>query len=188
MAEARRPPRFEAFIDEFARRRVPLWGRYRQPHEPLLTEWLARNYPIGTWRRNVRVGPPHPEAVLAVIPPHLRRVAEITVAQVDAIVELADLTVLVEAMIKSDFGKIEELRMYRDLYLMDPKFAHRRGIPIELVLVSPIWNELLAVRARRQGIRFVFYRPDWIEPYLYSLTPRHRSARLQGIAEREGSP
>jgi len=154
---------------------------YRIIHEPYLNEYLVRNYPIGTWIHNVRVGPVAPELVAEILEERLRRVARVTVASVDAIVKLPDKTVLVEAMIRDEPGKVQMLKLYRRLFLSDTEFRDRWELPVELVLVTPIFNPLLRAICQEEGITYAFYRPDWIEPYLGSLPPRLREPRLQGV-------
>ena len=153
---------------------------YRITHEPYLTEYLVRNYPLRTWRVNVRVGPVNPELVKDIVEPRYRRAAMVTVGSVDAIVELPDKTILVEAMIRDEPGKIQMLKMYRNYYLTDPAYAERRTLPIELMLLSPIYNPMIKHLCTTEGIRYVFYRPVWIETYLTTLPPRISSPRLAG--------
>jgi len=159
-----------------------MMGRYyRIIHEPLLTEWLARNYPLGTWRVNVRVGPVREELLELAIEPEMRRMMKITVGSVDAVVFLPDRTILIECMIREEFGKLEHLRLYKRLFLSDPDHKDRWELPVELILLSVIMNPLLQARCEEEGIRFIYYRPTWVEQYLQSLPPRIRGPRLGGV-------
>jgi len=154
---------------------------YRIIHEPLLAEWLVRTYPLGTWRVNVRVGPISPELLKLTIRPELRRVLKITVASVDAIVFLPDETHIIECMVRDEPGKLSELEMYRDLFLSDPDFKERWRLPVRLILLSAIPNPFIKMQAEKRGIRFVFYRPRWVERYLGTLPARFAVGRLHSV-------
>jgi len=157
-------------------------GRYyRIIHEPFLSEWLVRNYPIGTWRINVRVGPISPELLELTVRPELRRMMKITTGSVDAIVFLEDRVVLIEAMIRDEPGKIQLLKIYRDLFLSDPDFKEHWAKKIELVLLTPIWNPFIRAQCHREGVTYTYYRPPWIEKYLTSLPARFRAGRMHGV-------
>jgi len=158
------------------------WGTkyYRIIHEPLLSEWLTRTYPPFTWRTNVRLGVPRPEILALAVTPELRRMVTIVTPSVDALVLLADKTVIVEAMVRDAPGKIEELKLYKQLLLQDPKFKHRWTLPVELILLTPIINPLIKIRCEAEGIRYEIYRPEWIIPYLETLPPRIASPRAGG--------
>jgi len=106
---------------------------------------------------------------------------KVTVGSVDAIVFLDDRTILVEAMVRDEPGKIAELEMYRDLFLSDPEYKARWELPVELVLLTPIFNPFIRAKAEERGIRYVYYRPPWIEQYLESLPPRMSAGRLHGV-------
>jgi len=131
------------------------------------------------------VGPVDPELVKGLLDPKMRAIARITVGSVDAVVELPEKTILIEAMIREDFGKIQMLKTYRHLYRTDPTYRDRWELPIELIILTPIYNPLLEHFCREEGIRYIHYRPQWIEPYLGSLAPRHRTPRLKGVKQPE---
>ena len=155
---------------------------YRIIHEPYLTEWLVRTYPLGTWTQNVRVGPVSEDLIKGIIDPRLRRVAEVTVASVDAMVRLADRTILIEAMIRDEPGKIQMLKLYKRLFLTDPKFRDRWELPVELALITPIYNPLLQALCQEEGVNYIHYRPPWIETYMSTLPARIQGPRLGGVA------
>jgi hypothetical protein len=154
---------------------------YRIIHEPLLTEWLMQNYPPGSWRTNVRVGPVAPELKAAAEEGGVPGVAKLVTGSVDGVVELPDRTVLVEAMVRVEHGKIQQLKNYAQLYRSDPEFSHRAGLPIELVLLTPFDIPFVKAMAEREGVRYAVYRPSWIEPLLGSLPPRIGQGHLQGV-------
>jgi len=158
------------------------WGtrKYRIIHEPLLSEWLTKTYPPFTWRVNVRLGVPREEILALAVTPELRRMIQIVTPSVDGLVFLADKTVIVEAMVRDAPGKIEELKLYRQLFLQDPKFKDRWNLPVELVLVTPIINPLIKLRCEAEGVKYVVYRPEWIIPYLETLPARIAHPRAGG--------
>jgi hypothetical protein len=101
---------------------------------------------------------------------------------VDGLVELPDKTVIVEAMIRMEPGKIQRLKDYEQLYKTDPEFANRAKLPIELILLTPHDIPFVRTMAERAGVRYVVYRPDWIVPLLGSLPARIAQGHLQGVA------
>lgn len=155
---------------------------YRIIHEPILVEWLRMNYPPGTWRTNVRVGPVAEEIKRITEEVGLPGVARLTAGSIDAVVELPDKTVLVEAMVRVDTGKISKLKTYRQLYLTDPQFEHRRGLPVELVLLAVIDVPLMAYQCEAEGVRYVHYCPDWAKPMLEALPKRIAQGHLGGVS------
>jgi len=154
---------------------------YRILHEPLLHEWLMRTYPPGTWRTNVRVGPVAPELKREDMTPEEARMLKIVVGSVDGLVLLRDKVVIVECMIRDEPGKIQHLKNYRQLFLADPEFAAHHKKPIELVLLTPLDNPFIRAMAEREGVRYVHYRPAWIEPLLGQYPKRIGGPRFQGL-------
>jgi len=159
------------------------WGtrKYRIIHEPLLAEWLMRTYPPFTWRINVRLGVPRPEILALAVDPRLRRMVQIVTPSVDGLVFLKEKTVIVECMVRDQPGKVEELKLYRRLFLQDPRFRGRWDLPVELILLTPIVNPLIKMRCEAEGIRYEHYRPEWVVPYLQSLPPRMAHPRGGGV-------
>jgi len=155
--------------------------RYRIIHEPILCEYLVRTYPIGTWAVNVRVGPVS-EELLALTPvPRYKRMMKIVVGSVDAIVKLPDKLILIECMVREEIGKIQQLKHYKMLVLSDPDFKYWWDKTIELHLLSVIWNPYIRAVCEREGIRYIYYRPPWVEEYLATLPARIRGPKYGGI-------
>jgi len=155
--------------------------KYRIVHEPLIAEWCAMRYPVGAWTVNVRVGPLPEWVEKLTVMPRFRRVARVMLAEVDAIVLLPEEVHIIEAMVRDEPGKVTELKIAKDLFLRDPTFKEHWKKRIRLILLTPIYNPFLKSVCEREGIEYVFYRPEWILPYLGSLPIRWRAGRLHGV-------
>ena len=155
--------------------------RYTIVHEPYVVEYLRRNYPPGTWMTNVRVGEP-PEHLKALVPEErYQRMLKIWMGRLDALVILEDKVVLIEAFIRNQFGKVEQLLYYEFLFKRDTAFKEHWHKPIEKILLTPIECPFYFAFAKQFGIKVVVFRPDWLIPYLMQLRPREREGSRRGF-------
>jgi len=162
--------------------------RYRIVHERMLTEWLLKTYPPGTWTTNVRLGMPHPEIARVALTPEEQRMLMITLPMADAVVTLPDRVDIIECLVRPEWWKILMLKVYGKLFPMTQEFMAHWEKPIDLVLLTAILNPFMEWVAREEGVRVIRYRPIWIEPYYATIRPRQRLAPKIKLPEREGSP
>jgi len=148
--------------------------KYTIVHEPYLIEWLSKNFPPGTWITNVRLGVPKREMLEAAKTPEERRALKLWTAQADAVVLLDDKVIIVEALVRPEWWKIEQLLEYGQLFKHTPEFAGHWHKPIELVLLTVDVDPFHQMIAEQRGVRVVIYRPPWIESYLAQYPPRRR--------------
>jgi len=154
---------------------------YRIVHEPYLFKFLVENFPPGTWDTNVRVGMPD-ETVRAMVPEERWKGMLLNwMGRVDALVLLPDKVILIEAFIRNQFGKVEQLLYYDYLFEKDPRFKEHWDKPRELWLVTPINCPPYFAFARKFGIKPVLYIPHEIVPYLETLTPRERTGKRRAF-------
>jgi len=154
--------------------------KYRIIHEPYIVEWLMKTYPPGVWSTNVRVGRPRRELIVPGLRPEEVRMLRIYTGRADAIVLLPDKVAIVEAMIRSEPGKIQMLKTYARLFRMTEEFREHWEKPIGMVLLTPLDEPFITRMAREEGIRVVYYRPEWIITYIETLPGRLRRGRLYG--------
>jgi len=152
--------------------------KYTIVHEQYLTEWLMKNYPAGSWRTNVRLGTPVPELVERTVTPEERRALKIWTAQADAVVLLKDKVIIVEALVRPEWWKIQQLKIYGKLFKSTPEFREHWHKPIELLLLTTIDSPFHQAMAESEGIRYVIYQPEWIIPYMQRYGIRRRRPPL----------
>ena len=159
---------------------------YTIVHEPYLIEWLSRNFPPGTWMTNVRLGLPKAELRRLAQTPEELRALKLWTAQADAVVILPDKVIIVEALVRPEWWKIEQLLEYERLFKHTPEFAEHWNKPIEKVLLTVDIDDFHRMIAEERGVRVVIYRPAWIESYLARYPPRRRRPPLAMLeTERE---
>jgi len=164
--------------------------RYTIVHEPYLIEWLSRNFPRGTWMTNVRLGLPRKELRELAKTPEEQRALKLWTARADAVVILDDKVIIVEALVRPEWWKIEQLVEYEMLFRHTPEFADHWHKPVEKVLLTVAIDDFHKMMAEQRGVRVVVYRPAWIESYLALYPPRHRrgpGALIQPPRPMEGS-
>ena len=150
--------------------------RYVIVHEQFLMEFLMKHFPVGTFRTNVRVGMPHPEVARVAVSEAERRMLAITLFSADAVVVLPDKVVIVEALVRPEWWKVFQLELYGELFPMTEEFREHWHKPRELWVVSAVTNPFVETIARRRGVRWIHYRPAWVEVYLQGLAHRKRVA------------
>ena len=148
--------------------------KYRIVHEPYLMEWLVKNFPPGTFRTNVRLGAVSPELVERTVSPAERRALKVFTAQADAIVLLKEKVIIIEALVRPEWWKIQQLKQYKKLFKSTIEFKEHWDKPIELVLLTTISSPFHEKMCAEEGIRLILYRPKWIEEYLQTLAARKR--------------
>jgi len=94
--------------------------------------------------------------------------------QADAVVLLPDKVVIVEAVVRPEWWKLQQLKAYAKAFRSTPEFKEHWHKPIELVLLTTIDSPFHARMAAEEGIRYVLYRPAWLETYLSRYAIRHR--------------
>ena len=150
-----------------------------QPREQrLVSEFIARFYPDYPSRTHVHLGS---------IPPRLRgmfitdedaRLLGVHRRWADALVFLPDRIILIEGKILPQPGVVSQLLLYGELIPKTRDLGEDRQKPIEMVLVCALPDPVVSELARRQGIRVVIFRPEWIEEYLKILHPWERTPGL----------
>ncbi len=152
--------------------------KYRSVAEWYLTEWLAITYPPGTWKTNVPLGDVDIEVIQELTPAERRFIGKPFRPIVDAVVLLEDEVHLVEAKIRDERGKIEQLLIYEYLFPRTPEFQAHKHKRIRKILLTPKYQGNFEDFLKRYGIEVVYYRPAWIEEYLGTLDRRYRRGHL----------
>jgi len=154
---------------------------YRPVSEGYLTEWLSVTYPAGTWRTNVNLGAPEIPDHLMITPAERRMIKRSFSAVADAVVILPEEVHIIEAKVRDDRGKIEQLQLYEWLFRRDKAFAQYRDRPVRKILLTPKHQGSLELFMRELGIEVVYYRPAWIQEYLGTLRPFERRGTLSSV-------
>jgi len=154
---------------------------YRPVSESYLTEYLGITYPPGTWRTSVNLGVPEIPEHLRATPAEQRMIKRSFSGTADAVVFLPNEVHIIEAKVRDDRGKIEQLQLYEWLFRRDKAFAQYRDRPIRKILLTPKDQGFLEQFMRELGIEVVYYRPPWIEEYIGSLRPKERRGTLSSV-------
>jgi hypothetical protein len=156
---------------------------YRQVHEVYLIEWLGFMFPPGSWRTNVMLGDKLIAPTLPVDELEKRYITKPLAASADAIVFLPEKIVIVEAMVRHEPGAGEDLLKYKHLFPQTTGMEKYKGLPIELVILTPLelgWYENFY---NSLGIKVVHYSPAWIWEYLGSYPRREWRGKLSSLKE-----
>lgn len=144
----------------------------------LVSEWLAREYPNERYQTNVRLGSLHPRLQGKFLSEAEQRLVGVFRRYADALVFLQTRTILVEAAILPQPGKISILHLYERLLPKTPDLREIWQLPIEKVLLCAIVDPVMVQLAREQGIRVVVFKPDWIDEYMKQVYPREATPTL----------
>jgi len=152
-----------------------------QPREmQMLGEWLIKNYGTTPYQTRVRLGSLMPSKPRAEMTIEERAMVGVWRRWADALILEKDKTIIVEAAIRPDPGKISQLELYAMLLPHTIELENRKDLPIEKLLLYAIPDEATLTLARRHGIRTVQYRPPWLDDYLKVLMPRERRSPRTG--------
>jgi len=155
--------------------------KYRPVAEAYITEWLGITYPPGTWRTNVPFGTVEVPEYLSVTPEELRFMTKGFRPIADAVVFLEDEVHIVEAKIRDERGKVEQLLIYEYLFDKTPEFKPHWGKKIRKILLTPKDQGDFEKFLRKYGIEVVYYRPAWIIEYLGTLDRRYRRGHYYSV-------
>jgi hypothetical protein len=154
--------------------------KYRVISEWYVSEFCGLNYPPGSWFTNVPLGEAKTYDILGLTEEEKKMITKPFRPVVDALVLLDEEVHLIEAKIRDDRGKIEQLLLYEYLFPRTPEFQAHASKRIRKILLTPKpagdFEKFLA----RFGIEIVYYRPAWIEEYLGSLEAKYR--RITGYS------
>jgi hypothetical protein len=175
-------PRRSALLPPPALARVAEVAPTRKTWEPvetrLVAEYLAMVWPDARTRQRVRVGRTPAELPLRGLDESELAALGVWRRWVDAVVELDDRTILIEAAVVPDPGKISQLDLYRYLYPLTPEFYDRRRLPVDGLLLCAVDDPVFRRIAADRGYGVYVYRPPWLDGYFDRLFPRQRRAPL----------
>jgi len=144
----------------------------------MIGEWVATTFPDAPWQTNVRLGPITPRnsqgrftvEELTMLGIHRRRV--------DAVVFLPDRLLLVEAVLRSDPGKLSILKLYEMLLPQTPELREYLDLEVQKVLLFVIEDPTLSLLARKEDILPIQFVPSFFDEWFNKL--RYRDRRTPG--------
>lgn len=144
----------------------------------LVAEFLAATYPKYPYKMRVRLGTTHPHLVIPEATEEENKLIGSWRRWADAIVFADDRLILIEVAIVPEPGDISMLLLYERLIPHTPELEEYSNLPVEKLLVYAIEDPVLISLARDQGIKVIYFKPDWVDEYLPMLFPRERRAPL----------
>lgn len=155
--------------------------KYLPVAESYITEWLGITYPPGTWMTNVPLGDVKVSNIMKMTPSEEKFVKKPLRPIADAVVILPDEVHLIEAKIRDERGKIEQLLIYEYLFPKTPEFSKHKDKPIRKILLTPKDQGGFKDFLERFGIEVIYYNPLWIQEYLGSLDRRYRRGQYFSV-------
>jgi len=148
--------------------------KYRIVSESYIVEWLGITYPPGTWATNVPLGEATVPEGIALTEEERRFITKPMRPVADAVVTLPDQVHIIEAKLRDERGKIEQLLIYRYLFPKTPEYKAHWDKPIRTILLTPKDQGAFEKFLARYDIEVVYYAPRWVVEYLNSLERRYR--------------
>ena len=155
--------------------------KYRPVAEMYITEWLGITYPPGTWRTNVPLGQAVYPEERHLTPAEIRFITKPLRPVADAVVLLEREVHIIEAKIRDERGKIEQLLIYRWLFPKTPEFKEHWHKRIRTILLTPKDQGQFEEFLKMYDIEVVYYRPAWILEYLGTLPRRQRRGTYYSV-------
>jgi len=155
--------------------------KYRIVAESYLTEYLGITYPAGTWRTNVVLGGVSLPETAAMTAAERRFVSQPLRAVCDAVVLLENEVHLIEAKVREERGKLEQLLVYEFLFPRTPEFRAHRDKRIRKILLTPKDQGTFEEFLKKYGVEIVYWSPPWVEEYLGSLRRFERRGTLSSV-------
>ena len=149
---------------------------YVRAHEPMLLEYLNKNYPPGSWRTNVRLGTPTPRLQAIALTPGEKRMLKIALPTADAVAILPDRVDILEVATEPRVYKVCQLKLYGHLFGVTEEYRAHWKKPISLLVIATFKNPLLEWFSRKEGVRWIVYRPIWWDEYESTRRPRRFTA------------
>jgi hypothetical protein len=151
----------------------------------MVTEWVAKTFPMDRVIIRARVGAPDASLVEQVGEARADALSKVFKRWVDAVIIRPQEVILVEAKIRGTPAALGQLVAYRDLFRKTPEFRDVATRPTRLLLLTP-WDDAdLKDTAASLGIDVVNYRPPWLDEYLQMLqgyTTREAVARRNALS------
>ena len=138
------------------------------------TEWMTRTYSDAEWQTNVQLGPIQPRNELGQFTQGELTMLGVWRRRIDALVYLPDRLVMIEAVMRSNPGKLAILELYRRLIPQTPELAKFWDFDVDLVLLYVIRDPIVNEIARERNIIPIQYVPVWFLDWFKSLLPRQR--------------
>lgn len=149
----------------------------------MVSEYVQARYPDAERvLLQVRLGSPPAELQAQTLSADESAALRVWSRWADAVVELEDRVVLVEAKIRPKMGPLEALLLYEVLLPNTPDLE-LRGRRVEKRFVYAVEDPVLNLIARQLGILPELYVPAWLRQYLAILPPRERRAPTSGLKE-----
>jgi len=142
----------------------------------MISEWVARTFPDVRWQTNVRLGPAAPRNAHGQYTREELTLLGVWRRRIDAIVFLDDRLVLVEAVLRSNPGKLSILELYARLVPQTPELSEFSALPVQKVLLYVVEDPVVNMIARERDIVPVQYVPTFFPAWFDTLRPRDKRA------------
>jgi len=150
-------------------------------HDPMLIRYLMSNFPVGTWKINVRLGKLR-EEYRSRIPERYSGVSKIFGLIADAIVIWKGKVIIIECVVRpGEYYKIQQLNTYERAFRVTEEYRKYWDWPIEKIILTTETDPFMESEAARNGIRVVKYTTPDIERYKNTLRKRQQIPRGSGL-------
>lgn len=140
----------------------------------MIGEWVAQSFPDAEWSTNVRLGTLTPRDYHGRFTQEELRLLGVWRRRVDAVVILPDRLLLVEAVLRSQPGKLSTLQLYERLVPQTPELAAYSHLRVQLVLLYVIEDPCLTLLAQEQGILPIQFVPSFFDEWFAKLARREQ--------------
>jgi len=149
----------------------------------LISEWVALTYPGRFWQLQFRVGHDPDFSALGIVDEEERRQMRNFNRRVDAVVEPPPDLVVIEAKMWDATSAIGRLKEYLLLLPATPEVKTWGPVKTTPVLLTGQHDPVAEVLCERDGIRYVFWEPPWIDEWYAAYGWRRRKAAHSGLTE-----
>ena len=142
----------------------------------MITEWVAASFGDVRWATNVRLGPLQPRNSQGQYTKDELRLLGVWRRRIDALVFLPDRLLMVEAVLRSNPGKLSVLALYERLLPQTPELREWWAFPVQKVLLYVIEDPVVNILAEERNILPIQFVPSFFDEWFNKLRAREQRA------------
>lgn len=158
--------------------------KYTQGEIMMVADYVKTYFPNARVIQRVRLGSAPEDAKEKYGVDAANRLFKSSFKWADAVVIEDSRVIIIEGKIRTMVNAISQLQYYEVLWKKSEEYQEYWGLPVELWLVAPWFDESTREFAESKGIKCVEFVPDWIEKYLDKMQ-HYQTAKYRIEREKE---